>query len=98
MATAQRLNGGLREIGERENRKEKSQSAPSPRGDITTHLVKLVKAKSLCALTEAATADVHVVLVDDTVHIAADTAASTFLTLTLVVGVAVIESGVTHSD
>ena len=46
------------------------------------------------ALTEAATADVQAVLVDETVTVATHTAAGR--TLALVVGVAVIESGVTH--
>ena len=48
----------------------------------------------MCALTEAATADVQAVLVDETVTVATHTAAGR--TLALVVGMAVIESGVTH--
>ena len=62
------------------------------------HLVKLLEAEGKSALTEATTADVHAVLVDDTMNVATHTAASTILTLTLVVGVAVIKSSVTHRD
>ena len=57
-------------------------------------LIELLEAKSVRALTEAATADVQAVLVDETVTVATHTAAGR--TLALVVGVAVIESGVTH--
>ena len=57
-------------------------------------LIELLEAKSLRALTEAATADVQVVLVDETVTVRTHTAAGR--TLALVVGMAVIESSVTH--